>query len=112
LHSHHLKLCERTLTFRGLPCGKRVRWLGWSGLTDLAQPNVFNYAEKCQERNFLRFPAVRPTSLGNERTDKPVFANVAGLNRANGFWAEMANSGRLTRQEYSRNKTAYTPKKA
>src|SRR6266850_5923853 len=52
--SHYLKLCERTLSFRGFPCGKRVRWLCWSRLTDLAQPQNFNYAEKCQELNFLR----------------------------------------------------------
>src|SRR5205823_9665487 len=60
LHIHVLKLCERTLTFRGFPCGKRVRWLGWSRLTDLAQLQNFNYAEKCQELNFLRFSAVGP----------------------------------------------------
>ena len=27
-----------------------MRWLCWSRLTDLAQPQNFNYAEKCQER--------------------------------------------------------------
>src|SRR6266498_3989658 len=37
--SHYLKLCERTLNVRGFPCGKRVRWLGWSPLTDFTQPH-------------------------------------------------------------------------
>ena len=37
-----------TAAFRGFPCGKRARWLGWSRLTDLAQLQNLNYAEKRQ----------------------------------------------------------------
>src|SRR6266516_4227058 len=53
------------------PCGKRVRWLCWSRLTDSAQQQNLNYAEKRQERNFLRFSAVGPTSLGTSLTAAP-----------------------------------------
>src|SRR5437868_6992400 len=53
-----------------LPCGKRVRWLGWSRLTDLAQLQNLNYAEKCQQLNFLRFSAV----AANVRLQSRLFA--------------------------------------
>src|SRR5204862_6499625 len=54
------------LNVRGSPCGKRVRWLGWSRLTDLALLQNLNYAEK---RQALSFCGSRPSQLsGNERT--------------------------------------------
>ena len=33
---------------RGVPCGKRVRWLGWSRLTDLARPDLAGPPGRCQ----------------------------------------------------------------
>src|SRR5437660_7914011 len=65
-------------------CGKRVRWLGWSRLTDLAQLQNLNYAEKCQELKFLRFSAVGPTSLGKYlRCFRPTRSNAKG-----GCWSD------------------------
>ena len=42
-----------------------MRWLGWSRLTDLAQLQNLNYAEKRQERNFVRFSAIGPHPYEN-----------------------------------------------
>src|SRR5437667_1032746 len=36
---------------RGFPCGKRVRWLRWSPLTDFAQPHNFKFANRDQAKN-------------------------------------------------------------
>src|SRR4030095_13380250 len=58
-HSYYLKLSERPLTFRGFPCGKRVRWLGWSRLTDLAQLHSFRFADERQA--LIRVVLVRPS---------------------------------------------------
>src|SRR6266404_8090203 len=65
-HSHYLKLCERTLTFAVFPAGRGSGGArGGSRLTDLAQPQVFNYAEKCQQLNFLRFSVVSAMCVGD-----------------------------------------------
>src|SRR6266852_3523135 len=60
LHSGYLKLCERALSFA---VSRRkegeVAWLESPNGLGTNRQN-FNYAEKCQELNFLRFSAVRP----------------------------------------------------
>src|SRR6516165_11790288 len=49
------QLCERTPIIRGFPCGKRVRWLGWSRLTDLPRAPEFQVRRKVSR---TKFPAI------------------------------------------------------
>ena len=58
-HKPVISSCANEAFVRGLPCGKRVRWLGWSRLTDLARPQNFKFAEKHQGKvsTIFRSPA-------------------------------------------------------
>ena len=48
--------CASDPVVRGFPCGKRVRWLGWSRLTDLARPHILK-SVKLRQANFKNFRA-------------------------------------------------------
>jgi len=72
--------CANEACVRGLPCGKRVRWLGWSRLTDLARPHIFRSARHGQD-NIKEFFRLAGGGAGVRRMRKQIQRPIACLGR-------------------------------